>query len=172
MCNPTSFLHLPASSLFCSQITSQPKPPIVHTMFTKSFAIRVVLVPALAASLVCGVVLDKRGQDLPLQCDHFAHRSAPACSTPDNTPAVCQTSDASPAVADCQQALDQLGSSTCQNNNGGGSFCTTLVTVSSHKIDTCGNWEDELDAGVNCGGYLQTILNSCQSTDGCIGGQF
>ncbi len=58
-----------------------------------------------------------------------------------------------------------------ENNNGGGSFCTTLVTVGSCKVDACGNWEDELDAGVNCGRYLQTILNSCQS-NGCVGGQF
>ncbi len=71
-------------------------------------------------------------------------------------------SDTSPDVADCQQAISQL-SGTCHQTNGGGSFCTALVTVGSCKIDVCGNWDAQLDSGVDCEGYLQTILNGCQS---------
>ncbi|EGN99406.1 hypothetical protein SERLA73DRAFT_73933 [Serpula lacrymans var. lacrymans S7.3] len=90
------------------------------------------------------------------------------CSSPDNTPAVCQTSQASPKVSDCQAAIEKL-SGPCHQSNNVGSYCTSLVTVGTCKIDVCGYPGAELYSGVNCGGYLQTILNSCQS-GGLVGG--
>jgi hypothetical protein len=90
------------------------------------------------------------------------------CSSPDLTPPVCQTSDASPTVGDCQAAIGKL-SGQCHQSNNVGSLCTSLVTVGTCKIDACGFPGAELASGVNCGGYLQNILNTCQS-GGKVGG--
>jgi hypothetical protein len=90
------------------------------------------------------------------------------CPTPDLTPAVCETSGGSPTVSDCQAAIGKL-SGSCHQFNNVGSFCTSIVTVGTCKIDVCGFPGAELEPGVNCGGYLQTILNSCQS-GGLVGG--
>ena len=92
------------------------------------------------------------------------------CPTPDLTRPVCQTSDASPTVADCQAAIEQLSGQDCRqiNDFGFGSHCTSLVTVGTCKIDVCGP-RAEIPPVVNCGGYLQNILNSCQS-GGKVGG--
>ena len=90
------------------------------------------------------------------------------CSTPDLTPPVCQTSGGSPTVGDCQAAIKKL-SGPCHQFNNVGSFCTSIVTVGTCKIDVCGFPGAQLDSGVNCGGYLQNILNTCQS-GGRVGG--
>ena len=90
------------------------------------------------------------------------------CSSPDNTPPVCQTSNGSPVIGDCQAAISQL-SGQCQVTNGAGSDCSTLVTVGTCKIDACGDDNAELLPGVNCGGYLQNILNTCGSNN-LVGG--
>ena len=90
------------------------------------------------------------------------------CSSPDLTPPVCQTSDASPTVEDCQAAIEKL-SGSCHQSNKGGSLCTSLVIVGTCKIDVCGSPGTQLAPGVNCGGYLQNILNTCQS-GGLVGG--
>jgi hypothetical protein len=91
------------------------------------------------------------------------------CSTPDLTPPVCQTSGASPTVSDCQAAIKDLSGVLCAQSNPGGSLCTTLVQSGSCGIDVCGPLGTELLSGVNCGGYLQNILNTCQS-GGLVGG--
>ena len=90
------------------------------------------------------------------------------CSTPDLTAPVCQTSSGSPKVSDCQAAIEKL-SGPCHQSNDVGSYCTSLVTVGTCKIDVCGFPGAQLDSGVNCGGYLQNILNTCQS-GGLVGG--
>jgi hypothetical protein len=90
------------------------------------------------------------------------------CSTPDLTAPVCQTSGGSPKVSDCQAAIEKL-SGPCHQSNNVGSYCTSLVTVGTCKIDVCGFPGAQLDSGVNCGGYLQNILNTCQS-GGLVGG--
>lgn len=76
----------------------------------------------------------------------------------------CETSDASPLVNDCQAALG-LVSGTCRQRNSIGSACTTLVTVGTCKVDVCGYEGAELEAGINCGGYLQTLANDCHSNN-------
>ena len=90
------------------------------------------------------------------------------CSTPDLTHPVCQTSNGSPTAGDCQAAIKKL-SGQCHQSNNVGSHCTSLVTVGTCKIDVCGFPGGELDSGVNCGGYLQNILNTCHS-GGRVGG--
>lgn len=90
------------------------------------------------------------------------------CSSPDLTAPVCQTSSASPKVSDCQAAIEKL-SGACHQSNKVGSLCTSLVTVGTCKIDVCGFPGAQLASGVNCGGYLQNILNTCQS-GGLVGG--
>ena len=90
------------------------------------------------------------------------------CPGPDNTAPVCQTSNASPVVGDCQAAIEQI-SGQCKVKNGRGSHCTTLVKVGSCGIDACGDHNAELLAGVSCTGYLQNLLNTCQSNN-LVGG--
>ncbi|KAG9226228.1 hypothetical protein CCMSSC00406_0005139 [Pleurotus cornucopiae] len=93
------------------------------------------------------------------------------CDPPDDTAANCETSDASPLVSDCQIAIQNLGADNqCLNTNGFGSECTTVTTHGTCKIDACsiGNTFG-LQKGVDCGGYLQTILNQCNS-NGRVGG--
>ena len=89
------------------------------------------------------------------------------CATPDLTAPTCETSDGSPLVSDCQAAIAEIAS-TCKNGNSVGSKCSTIVTHGTCKIDACGT-TTELADGVNCGGYLQSVLNSCQS-NGKVGG--
>ncbi|KAI0702981.1 hypothetical protein C8T65DRAFT_261028 [Cerioporus squamosus] len=91
-----------------------------------------------------------------------------ACSSPDLTAPVCQTTDGSPNQSDCVSALSKL-SGQCHQFNNVGSTCTSMVTVGTCKIDVCGFPGAEIAAGVNCGGYLQTILNDC-SSGGRVGG--
>jgi len=92
------------------------------------------------------------------------------CGSPDTAAPVCQTSGGSPLVQDCQVALNQLGGSDCKVTNTGGSDCSTLVTVGTCKVDACSDGNTpSLQPGVNCGGYLQNILNTCQS-NGMVGG--
>ena len=94
------------------------------------------------------------------------------CPTPDLTPPVCETSDASPTVADCQAAINKLanaGTRDCYQGNTFGTHCTSLITEGTCKIDACGPFGARIILGVNCGGYFQNILNSCQS-GGKVGG--
>ncbi|KAI0741903.1 hypothetical protein C8Q80DRAFT_164077 [Daedaleopsis nitida] len=91
------------------------------------------------------------------------------CTTPDTTAPICDTSLGSPNMDDCANAIKQL-SGTCRQTNSYDSACKTLVTVGTCKIDACGGYHSQLNDGVNCGGYLQTILNSCHS-GGLVGGK-
>ncbi|KAI0750078.1 hypothetical protein C8Q80DRAFT_1353411 [Daedaleopsis nitida] len=93
---------------------------------------------------------------------------ARACEKPDATPSVCQTSGGSPLVSDCVQALKQL-TGNCEQSNDVGSHCKTQVKYGTCKIDACGQDGAQIPDDVNCGGYLQTILNDCQS-GGRVGG--
>ncbi|EIN11820.1 hypothetical protein PUNSTDRAFT_42961 [Punctularia strigosozonata HHB-11173 SS5] len=112
-----------------------------------------ITIAAIAAQVTLGAVLEQR-----------------TCGSPDTAAPVCQTSSGSPLVQDCQVAIQQLGSSSCKVSNTGGSDCSTQVTVGTCKIDACSDGNTpELQPGVNCGGYLQSILNSCQS-NGMVGG--
>ncbi|KAI0741900.1 hypothetical protein C8Q80DRAFT_1109823 [Daedaleopsis nitida] len=91
------------------------------------------------------------------------------CTSSDAAAPICETSLGSPNMDDCAKAIKQL-SGTCYQANGNRSLCTTLVTVGTCKIDACGGYHSQLYDGVICGGYLQTILNSCHS-GGLVGGK-
>ncbi|PIL31674.1 hypothetical protein GSI_06377 [Ganoderma sinense ZZ0214-1] len=117
----------------------------------KFLAILATSAAILSSVAVQGATLDKR-----------------ACPTPDQTKPVCQTSGGSPTMDDCAAALKKL-SGPCHQYNNVGSYCTSMVTVGTCKIDVCGYPGAQLDSGVNCGGYLQTILNDC-SSGGKVGG--
>ncbi|KAI0750122.1 hypothetical protein C8Q80DRAFT_1353435 [Daedaleopsis nitida] len=93
---------------------------------------------------------------------------ARGCEKPDTTQPECQTTGGSPLVSDCVVALKRL-SGQCAESNGGYSQCHTQVQYGTCKIDACGVWGLGILEGVNCGGYLQTILNNCQS-GGRVGG--
>ena len=72
-------------------------------------------------------------------------------------------------MSDCQYALRQI-TGRCQQTNGGGSQCTTVATWNTCKVDVCGTVGLSLLPNINCGGYLQSLLNSCNS-GGRVGGQ-
>ncbi|KAI0741912.1 hypothetical protein C8Q80DRAFT_1274260 [Daedaleopsis nitida] len=93
---------------------------------------------------------------------------ARACQYHDKIQQRCETSGGSPLVSDCVEALKQLNPE-CKQSNSGYSHCKTQVKVGTCKIDVCGQSGGEIAPGVNCGGYLQTILNECQH-DGLVGG--
>ena len=99
----------------------------------------------------------------------YASFALAACSSPDLTPATCQTSGGSPKASDCQAGLAKLTGQCFQSNNVG-SNCQTMVTVGTCKLDVCGWPGTSVLPGVNCGGYFQTILNSCTNGDGLVGG--
>lgn len=81
----------------------------------------------------------------------------------------CETTGGSPLASDCQIALGQI-SDQCQQISDGFSQCTTVARHGSCKIDVCGERWTSLQRGINCGGYLQAVLNSCKS-GGRVGGQ-
>ncbi|KAJ6549747.1 hypothetical protein B0H19DRAFT_853120, partial [Mycena capillaripes] len=93
------------------------------------------------------------------------------CDPPDETPANCETSAGSPLISDCQTAIEQLGTNNrCLNTNQFGSECTTITSHGTCKIDACSIGATfGLQEGVNCGGYLQTILNSCGGSGDAAG---
>ncbi|KAI0750088.1 hypothetical protein C8Q80DRAFT_1343997 [Daedaleopsis nitida] len=90
------------------------------------------------------------------------------CRVHDAAESSCETSGGSPLVSDCVEALKRL-SGQCVQSNGGHSYCKTEVAYYTCKIDVCGEPAARIADGVNCGGYLQTILNDCQS-GGRVGG--
>ncbi|KAI0750079.1 hypothetical protein C8Q80DRAFT_1120144 [Daedaleopsis nitida] len=94
--------------------------------------------------------------------------AARACKGPDAAQLECQTSGGSPMVSDCVEAIKRLTGDCLQHNNYG-SHCTTVSQHGTCKIDVCGQPAALLDRSLNCGGYLQTILNDCQS-GGLVGG--
>ena len=65
-------------------------------------------------------------------------------------------------MSDCVTALKKLNG-PCHQYNNVGSYCTSMVTVGTCKIDVCGYPGAQLDSSINRGGYLQTILNDCSS---------
>ncbi|KAI0757442.1 hypothetical protein C8Q80DRAFT_1265368 [Daedaleopsis nitida] len=87
-----------------------------------------------------------------------------------NSP-VCQTSGGSPLVSDCQQAVNLLGASRCQQTNGWptGSHCQTITKYGTCKIDACGKHNAQTQ--ILCNYYLQDMLKFCQS-NGLVGGQY
>ncbi|KAI0750097.1 hypothetical protein C8Q80DRAFT_1269865 [Daedaleopsis nitida] len=78
------------------------------------------------------------------------------------------TSGGSPLVSDCAEALKRL-EGQCRQSNGDTSYCKTQVNYGTCKIDACGQNKAQIADGVNCGGYLQTILNECHY-GGRVGG--
>jgi hypothetical protein len=93
----------------------------------------------------------------------------------DTTPK-CETSDGSPVVSNCQQAVAQSAASglICENINSASSACSTHVTVSTCKIDSCSAVHVSLAANppdlTCCSDFLQKILDTCQSNSK-VGGQ-
>ncbi|KAI0750091.1 hypothetical protein C8Q80DRAFT_1120155 [Daedaleopsis nitida] len=94
---------------------------------------------------------------------------ARACDQHDTTPPKCETSGGSPLASDCVEALKRLSGQCVQSNDSRPSQCQTQVTYGTCKIDACGETGAKIADGVNCGGYLQSILNECQS-GGRVGG--
>ncbi|KAI0741617.1 hypothetical protein C8Q80DRAFT_145882 [Daedaleopsis nitida] len=94
--------------------------------------------------------------------------STRSCDYHDAALPTCETTLGSPLVADCQEALKHLAT-RCNQSNAYKSSCTTQITVRTCKIDVCGPNGSQILDGVNCGGYLQTILNHCQ-WNGRVGG--
>ncbi|KAI0741788.1 hypothetical protein C8Q80DRAFT_1123585 [Daedaleopsis nitida] len=88
----------------------------------------------------------------------------------DRTAPICETSGGSPLASDCQVALRDIDGRCKQENRDGPSHCTTVATWNTCKIDVCGNVNYSLLPNINCGGYLQSVLNSCNS-GGRVGGQ-
>ncbi|KAJ6608261.1 hypothetical protein B0H10DRAFT_1921132 [Mycena sp. CBHHK59/15] len=94
-----------------------------------------------------------------------------ACDPPDNTAPTCQTTAGSPLISDCQVAIEQLGTNNrCLNTNMFGSECTTITSHNTCKIDACSIGATYgLQQGVDCGGYLQTLINSCAGSGDAAG---
>ncbi|KAI0746611.1 hypothetical protein C8Q80DRAFT_782356 [Daedaleopsis nitida] len=90
------------------------------------------------------------------------------CADHDPAEPKCETTGGSPLVSDCVEALKRLDNQ-CLQGNDQGSWCTSLVKFGTCKIDVCGDNGAQIASGIHCGGYLQTILNNCQS-NGLVGG--
>ena len=96
-----------------------------------------------------------------------SHRTL-AC-VPDAPAPICETSGGSPDVYDCSIALKNLNGNAKQTN-GRGSHCQTVSRFGTCKIDACGDINAHVEDGVHPGGWLQQIIDRCQS-GGRVGGR-
>ncbi|KAJ7273901.1 hypothetical protein C8J57DRAFT_1506021 [Mycena rebaudengoi] len=75
----------------------------------------------------------------------------------------CETSGGSPAVGDVDAAIHSFdGATKCAQNNGGGSFCTTMGCRGTACVGICGPYTGFTDCQVARNGLFDT-LNQCQS---------
>ncbi|KAJ7290363.1 hypothetical protein C8J57DRAFT_1212987 [Mycena rebaudengoi] len=83
----------------------------------------------------------------------------------------CETSGGSPPAGDVNAAihtLDAVAANSCQQSNGGGSFCTTMGCSGAACVGICGPFLGSTICA-NARDGLNAILNTCNS-GGLVGG--